>query len=307
MGTSEQRRAELGTFLRARRSQLDRAAVGLPQAGRRRITGLRREEVATLSAVSVTWYTWLEQGRDVNPSRQVLDALATTLRLSNTEHGYLLSLAGYTAAAATPRPAPQAPAHVQRLMDHLHGMPAYAITHDWSICGWNQAYQALYPNVASVAAQDRNLLWLVFTDPFVRRLLPDWEITSRHFLAEFRAEAGTRLGDPDCATLIQRLNTRSSEFAAGWSAHSVEGFASRRRAFLTPAGQLTFEHHRLAPADCKDIHLVIYMPADADTAQRLIRLQECHHNVQERGPIVRSYARRRLGPAGPDRSPSAGP
>src|SRR6185437_1917428 len=68
MGTSEQRRAELGTFLRARRSQLDRAAVGLPQAGRRRITGLRREEVATLSAVSVTWYTWLEQGRDVNPS-----------------------------------------------------------------------------------------------------------------------------------------------------------------------------------------------------------------------------------------------
>jgi transcriptional regulator with XRE-family HTH domain len=285
MSTSEQRRAELGAFLRARRSQLDRTAVGLPGGGRRRITGLRREEVATLSAVSVTWYTWLEQGRDVNPSRQVLDALATTLRLSNTEHDYLLSLAGYAAAAATPRPAPDVPAHVQRLMDHLHGMPAYAIAPDWSICGWNKAYEALYPNVGRVAAQDRNLLWLVFTDPFVRRLLPDWAITSSHFLAEFRAEAGARLGDPDCAALIQRLNTYSSEFATGWSAHSVEGFASRRRAFLTPAGQLTFEHHRLAPADFKDIHLVIYTPADDDTAQRLTQLQDCRHNVGERGRL----------------------
>ena len=275
MSRSEQWRAELGSFLRARRSQLDRAAVGLPEAGRRRITGLRREEVATLSAVSVTWYTWLEQGRDVNPSRQVLDALATALRLSNTEHDYLLSLAGYTAAAARPRPAPDAPAHVQRLMDHLQGMPAYAIAPDWSICGWNQAYEALYPNVAGVPAEDRNLLWLVFIDPFVRRLLPDWGITSSHFLAEFRAEAGTRLGDPDCAALVQRLNTHSSEFAVAWSAHSVEGFASRRRSFLTPAGELTFEHHRLAPADFKDIHLVIYTPADVDTPQRLAQLQDC--------------------------------
>jgi transcriptional regulator with XRE-family HTH domain len=279
MSAGQQRRTELGAFLRARRSHLDRAAVGLPEARRRRIPGLRREEVATLSAVSVTWYTWLEQGRDVNPSRQVLDALATTLRLSSTEHEYLLSLAGYslagyTPAVATPRPAPDAPAHVHRLMDHLQGMPAYAIAPDWSICGWNQAYEALYPNVARVRAQDRNLLWLVFTDPVVRRLLPDWDITSSHFLAEFRAEAGTRLGDPDCAALIQRLNAHSSEFAAGWSAHSVEGFASRRRAFLTPAGELTFEHHRLAPADCKDLHVVIYTPAGHDTTHRLAQLQD---------------------------------
>lgn len=286
MSTSQQRRTELGAFLRARRSQLDRAAVGLPEAGRRRITGLRREEVATLSAVSVTWYTWLEQGRDVNPSRQVLDALATTLRLSNTEHDYLLSLVGYTPAVATPRPAPDAPAHVQRLMAHLQGMPAYAIASDWSICGWNQAYKALYPNVARVPAQDRNLLWLVFTDPFVRRLLPDWEITSSHFLAEFRAEVGTRLGDPDCAALIQRLNTHSSEFAAGWSAHSVEGFASRRRAFLTPAGELIFEHHRLTPADFKDIHIVIYTPVDDDTAQRLAQLQDWQQRLRPSARIA---------------------
>jgi transcriptional regulator with XRE-family HTH domain len=271
---NEQRRTELGAFLRARRSQLDRAAVGLPETGRRRITGLRREEVATLSAVSLTWYTWLEQGREANPSRQVLDALAATLRLSSTEHHYLLSLAGYAPAVATPRPAPEAPAHVQRLMDHLRGMPAYAIAPDWSICGWNQAYQALYPTVARVPDQDRNLLWLVFTDPLVRRLLPDWEITSSHFLAEFRAEAGTRLGDPGCAALIQRLNTHSSEFAAGWRAHPVAGFASRRRTFRTPAGELIFEHHRLAPADFKDIHLVIYTPTDDDTVRRLAHLQD---------------------------------
>ena len=94
-------RDELAAFLRARRTQLDRTAVGLPDVGRRRTAGLRREEVAALSGVSVTWYTWLEQARDVHPSRQVLDALATTLHLSPTEHHYLLSVAGFAPGQVT--------------------------------------------------------------------------------------------------------------------------------------------------------------------------------------------------------------
>jgi transcriptional regulator with XRE-family HTH domain len=140
--------------------------------------------VAYLAGVSITWYTWLEQGRDITPSRQVLDALAQTLRLSAAEHVYVLSLAGYSAPQPSADPIPQTvPAHVQRLLDALADFPAYAIASDWTLTGWNTAYAALYPNVATVAAADRNLLWLLFTDPYLRTLMPDWEFTSLYNVA----------------------------------------------------------------------------------------------------------------------------
>lgn len=264
---------ELGAFLRARRARLVRAELGLPPVGRGRTTGLRREEVAYLSGVSVTWYTWLEQGREINPSRQVLDAIARTLRLSVVEHTYVLSLAGYSAPQPqTTRIAEAAPPHVQRLLDALVGFPAYAVAPDWQITGWNAAYAALYPNVATLPAQDRNLLWLVFTDPYVRDLLPDWEVTSRRFLAEFRAEAGPRLGE--FSHLVNRLLQASADFRAGWESHGIEGFTSRERLFHHPvAGDLHLEHHRLVPSDHPDLHLVIYTPVQTtDTPARLAHL-----------------------------------
>ncbi|MGH3938932.1 MAG: helix-turn-helix transcriptional regulator [Pseudonocardiaceae bacterium] len=266
-------RRELGDFLRAQRARLVRADHGLPPVGRSRTVGLRREEVAYLSGVSVTWYTWLEQGRDINPSRQVLDAIARTLRLSVAEHTYVLSLAGYSApppgAAAT---AQAAPAHVQRLLDALVGSPAYAVAPDWQIIGWNAAYAALYPPVATAPIEDRNLLWLVFTDPYVRGLLPDWELTCRRFLAEFRAEAGPRLGE--FSYLINRLLATSAVFRANWESHGIEGFTSRERLFHHPVvGDLHLEHHRLAPSDHPELHLVIYTPVPAtDTPTRLAHL-----------------------------------
>ncbi|MGH2970476.1 MAG: helix-turn-helix transcriptional regulator [Solirubrobacteraceae bacterium] len=266
-------RQELGDFFRARRTRLDRADLGLPPLGRRASSGLRREEVAYLSGVSVTWYTWLEQGRDINPSRQVLDALARTLRLSTAEHAYVLTLAGFS--GPPPAPAPQheeAPAHVQRLIDALESSPAYALEPDWQVVGWNAAYAALYPNVAEATAEDRNLLWLVFTDPYVRDLLPDWEVTSRRFLAEFRAEAGPRLGE--FAYLLDRLNAASEAFAEGWKRHDIEGFTSRERLFHHPVvGDLQLEHHRMVPSDHPELRVVIYTPVSGTpTADRLARL-----------------------------------
>ncbi|MDY6998155.1 MAG: helix-turn-helix transcriptional regulator, partial [Actinomycetota bacterium] len=199
-------RAELGAFLRARRGDLPRAAAGLPPLPRGRVTGLRREEVSALCGVSVTWYTWLEQGRAITPSRQVLDAVARALRLSDPEHHYLLGLAGYAPPhRGTDTGVEPAPAHIQRLLDELTGRPACALAADWAIAGWNAAYAALYPNVARVAAEDRNLLWLVFTDPSVRDLLDDWDVTSRRFLAEFRAQTAAAPGDGRVAALVARL------------------------------------------------------------------------------------------------------
>lgn len=264
-----QQRRELGSFLRRQRERLDRSTYGLPPAGRGRTTGLRREEVSYLSGVSVTWYTWLEQGRDIHPSRQVLDAVATALRLTDTEHDYVLSLVGLA-----PRPAVRAgavdvaPAHVQRFLDALDEHPAYALAPDWGIAGWNRAYERLYPGVATTTAEDRNLLWLVFTDPSVRSLLDDWDDTSRRFLAEFRAEAGPRLGDPRYRDLVARLSAASDDFRARWNEHGVSGFRSRERVFRHPAlGRLVFEHHQLRPSDETDLQLVVYV-ADAETRTR---------------------------------------
>ncbi|WP_437583667.1 helix-turn-helix transcriptional regulator [Paramicrobacterium sp. CJ85] len=271
-----QRRRELGGFLRARRTQLSRSEVGLPPRTRGGDLGLRREEVSYLSGVSVTWYTWLEQGRDINPSRQVVDAVARTLRLEASEHEYVLALLGYsTPLPQHASPVPHAPAHLHRLLDSWSD-PAFALAPDWGVLAWNDAYELLYPGIATVESENRNLLWLVFTDPYVRELLPDWEVTSRRFLSEFRAETGPRLGDPAHGLLVDRLREASAEFRAGWESRDVQRFTSRERQFRHPrVGLLHLEHHQLALSDHPEIHIVVYTPMpDTDAAERLARLGE---------------------------------
>jgi transcriptional regulator with XRE-family HTH domain len=267
--TQQARRAELGTFLRSRRQGLSRQDFGLPTPPRARGAGLRREEVSAFAGVSVTWYTWLEQGRDINASRQVLEALGRVLRLTTPETAYLLSLGGYA-----PRPPDDdvrvsdvAPPHTQRLLDGLP-FPAFAVAADWTIVGWNAAYAALYSRITTLDPADRNLLWVVFTDPHLRDMLPDWAHASRHFVAEFRAESGARLGSAAHSALISRLSEASSEFRDQWRDLTVEGFTSRRRRFVHPtAGVLDFEQHRLVPSDHPDLHIVAYVPEQgSDTA-----------------------------------------
>lgn len=258
-GTPEQR-AELARFLRARRLQVDRAEVGLPNGRGGKAVGVSREEVAVMSGISVTWYTWLEQARAINPSRQVLDALAHVLGLSDPEHTYMLGLTGYAPNVSIDHaPEKVAPPHLQRLLDGMPDFPAYAVAPDWTIVGWNQAYEKLYPRIAVVSPEQRNLLRLVFTDPTIRKLLGDWATDSRHFVAEFRAEAGTRLGEPAYLKLVQDLRTESPEFAAMWADYEIERFASRERRFHHPEmGETLYEHHRLLPSDNPGLHVVIY-------------------------------------------------
>lgn len=261
-------RAELGEFLRRKRTGLQRAEFDLPPIGRARTPGLRREDIAFLSGVSVTWYTWLEQGRDINPSRQVIDALAINLRLSHAEHDYVLGLAGFTPAV---RPEPLAPApvppHLQHLLDALDPAPAFAVTSHWDIAAWNRSYAQLFPGVETAPPQERNLLVFVFTDNYVRAMLPDWERTSRQFLAEYRAEGGGRLGGEDHVRLLAHLRHRSPEFVAAWDAHEIERFTSRTRTFHHPVdGVRTFEQVKLTPADVTDLSVIAYLPLAATPA-----------------------------------------
>ena len=282
MGDAHQPRAELGDFLRRRRQQTDPASVGLIRAGSRRTPGLRREEVSLLSGVSVTWYTWLEQGRDISPSAQVIDALARTLRLSDAEHEYALRLAGHRQRPPSYCDGERLPPHGQRLLDALGDSPAYAITPAWYIVGWNAAYESFYPGIATVPDADRNLLWLVFTDDRVRTMLPNWEVDSRCFLAQFRAEAGAWVHQPPVSELLVRLRAASADFRAGWAAHDVEQFTSRQRRFVHPLqGELLLEHHRLDLSDPPGLHVVVYTAVPGGgTGAKLARLRAGSSDVR---------------------------
>ncbi|HLT68050.1 MAG TPA: helix-turn-helix transcriptional regulator [Microbacterium sp.] len=251
------RRQELGEFLAARRRSASRSELGLPPHARRGDAGLSREDVATLSGVSASWYTWLEQGRDINVSHQVLNAVSRVLRLSDDEAAYVAGLAEPGAGPVTPRE--DAPGHLQRLVDALD-FPAFIVTTDWAIVGWNSAYEWLYPRIASLDPRDRNLLWLVYTDPQLREMLPDWEQDSRRFLAEFRAEAGVRLAGPRHSAVVERLRASNADFERHWSELGVSRFSSRRRTFRhRDEGLIEFEHHRLVPSDATDLHVVMYV------------------------------------------------
>jgi transcriptional regulator with XRE-family HTH domain len=261
-------------FLRVRRTQLVRADLGLPEVGRRR-AGLRREEVAHLSGVSLTWYTWLEQGREITPSRQVLDAIAGTLRLSDPEHAYVLALAGYSARelAADPSP-PTVPAHVRRLLEALSDLPAYVLTPNWEIMGWTPAFAACYPSIPAASEGDRNLLWLAFTDPYLREQQVDWQLHCSRYLAEFRAEVGPRLDEPPLVRLVERLREASELFRTLWENHDIEGFASTERTYRHPiAGDLQFEQHRMTISDHSNLHVVVCTPVPGTgTAERVRQL-----------------------------------
>jgi transcriptional regulator with XRE-family HTH domain len=278
MSSGFQHRRQLAEFLKARRRQLTPEELGLPPVGRR-ASGLRREEVAVISGVSVSWYTWLEQGRNVTPSREVLDALGRALRLSMAEQIYLRSLAGYSSSWPVEDAVSLAGlADVQGLLDALGDFPAYAVGPDWHILYWNAAFSALYPNMAVVSESDRNLLWLLFADPYVREMWPDWGDAVQRCLGEFRAEIGARLHEPAISRLVGRLLVASEAFRVGWENHDVRGFTSRERTFRHPlVGDLRLLQNRLVLADHPDLHIVIFKPVPAtETAARLRQMVEAH-------------------------------
>jgi transcription regulator MmyB-like protein len=209
------------------------------------------------------------------PSRQVLDAIARTLRLSAIERAYVLTLAGYSATPVGFDLASSAmPAHIYRLLDAFGTLPAYVMTPDRTFLAWTPEFAAVYPNVATVPDEDRNLLWLVFTDPYLHDLQGDWTLHAARHLAEFRAEAGPHLSEPPFARLIGRLLESSEYFHVTWENHDVRGFTSRERIYHHPVvGDLHLELHRTTLSDDPHLHMVVYTPVPGtDTSVRLREL-----------------------------------
>jgi transcriptional regulator with XRE-family HTH domain len=272
MPAASDHRKELAEFLRGRRETLRPDQVGLPVGRGRRTPGLRREEVAMLAGVSLTWYTWLEQGRRINASRDVLLAIGRALRLDDAGQEHLLSLTEPgTAGIDVPSTAPTA---LERLIGALMPAPAYVLGPRWEFLAWNDAQERLYPRIVELEPPRRNLLWVLFADPATRELIVDWDIHARQALAEFRSATSSVRHDEALRELIVLLRDESVDFDRWWPEHDVSGFETRLRRFRHPtAGELTFEYQQLAPVEWPGLRVVaqLAVPGDDSAARLAVR------------------------------------
>jgi transcriptional regulator with XRE-family HTH domain len=257
---SPQRRV-LGDFLRARRETISPAVLGLAEGTRRRTPGLRREEVATLAGLSTTWYTWLEQGRDVSVSPLGLARIATTLRLDRAARAYLFDLAGRRDPAPETDFSDVLPPALPACLAAI-ATPAYVLDRPWNFCDWNAAAATLFAGALAKRDPAPNLLRFVFLDPAARTLLPDWPTRARRVLAEFRADCAAHLEDPPVARLLADLRRDSTDFARLWALHSVTGREGGARMFAHPTlGALRYDQTAFAVVGRTDLTLVVLTQA----------------------------------------------
>jgi transcriptional regulator with XRE-family HTH domain len=246
--TAEQRRL-LGAFLRARRERLTPAEARiLGGSARRRTPGLRREEVAQLCGLSPTWYTWLEQGRDVSVSPNALARVAEALRLTAAERAYLFELTRKRDPEAAKDGGLDAlPASLTSALNAITE-PAYILDRNWLACGWNAPAERLFTRWL-VGGLERNLLRYVFLDASAREFICDWEDRARRLVAEFRADTVGRADDDAVTALVEDLCRASPRFAAFWNDHRVLTREGGVREFKHPeAGALRYEQITFVPA-----------------------------------------------------------
>lgn len=271
-GRAQLRRAELADFLRNRRAALQPDDVGLPNGGRRRTPGLRREEVAQLAGVGATWYTWLEQGRDVRASREVLFALAGALRMTPAERAHLVMLGRGEEVPACRAPSERVSATLRRTLDGLAHQPAFVLGRRWDYLAYNRAAKIVLGDLDAVPRQARNHIWLTFMDPLRREMFTDWERSMRFVVAKFRADGARHIGDPAFEELIAALRNASPEFCRAWKRHEVARGSGGRKELLHPVGgRMVFDHVILHPSEEPDQRLIIYSPVD-ETREQVARL-----------------------------------
>lgn len=261
----DNRRKELGDFLQVIRLRSQPEEFGFPAGSRRRTRGLRREEMAQIVGISPTWYTWAEQGREVNLSAEVLDRLASNLRLTRSERAYLFEIAGRRDAHASEPEADAAPSALVALLPSI-AAPAYVMGRYWDMLAWNAAaaelFQGWLDQARAPGDPQPNMLRFVFLMPQTRQFLADWETRARRITAEFRADTRARLDDPMLRKLIDELLQASPDFALFWKQHDVLERQGGRRDFIHPQrGPISLEQITLHPVEHEHIKLVMLKPA----------------------------------------------
>jgi transcriptional regulator with XRE-family HTH domain len=247
-------------FLRRCRARIKPADVGLPQAQRTRTEGLRREDVAALSGVSASWYTWLEQGRKMRVSDDVLERLCQTLRLSEDERTYLFCLVQNRVPQVHDEAREEAPPDIVRMIDALN-IPAIAMNLRWDVLAWNPLNSAIYRDYANIPVTERNLLEILFTRPVQHMTPAQLETTAQRLVARLRFDYSRSPNDPKFEALVQRLSTRSPLFARIWRTPEFTLRAFGQHIFTHARyGKLAFEHTSTVPDGHPNLRIVICTP-----------------------------------------------
>jgi len=256
--SSTRRRHALGAFVRAARARVTPQMAGLPEGVRRRTPGLRREEVAQLCGISVTWYTWVEQGREVSVSPAVWARIAGVLQLARAERAYLFELAECADPQHARDAGHEAPGFLPECV-HAITAPAYVLDRLWNVLVYNEPMRVLFDDWPVREVQP-NLLRYIFLDQAARQLVVDWEQRARRVVAEFRADAGAHVDEPDVLMLIDELNRESDVFAHWWTRHAVVEREGGLREFQHPrAGRLAYQQTTFRLATHPDLKLVILL------------------------------------------------
>jgi transcriptional regulator with XRE-family HTH domain len=274
---SSRRRDELAAFLKACRGRITPEAVGLPPGPRRRTPGLRREEVAQLAGVGVTWYTWLEQGRPINASEQVIEAIARTLRLDGAEREHLYRLAEL--AVTCTRTTSSLPDQVEQVLAAMNPLPASVINARWDVLAANDTYSTIFPGVfprpGQPEAYPRNVLWCSFTTPDCCNPYVNREDDQPRIVALLRANYGQHVGEPSWERFIADLSAASPRFAQLWQRQEVAASGSMVKRFRhASAGELVMTSTSFAVLSTPGARMVTYVPADDVTRERIAWLRE---------------------------------
>jgi transcriptional regulator with XRE-family HTH domain len=270
----EKRRKALGDFLRTRRHRLAPTSVGLPKGTRRRTPGLRREEVAQLAGVSVTWYTWLEQGREITVSEQVLQSIAVALELGPSESKHLFRLARKQVPVSQLSVREKVWPALQTVVDNLRNSPAWAIDNRWNILVWNQAACEVFGDFGAMPLEERNILRFVFTNESLHQRLADPETFVRSMLATFRATCSRYVGEPWFVQLVEDLKVRSPEFQKWWPRHEVRETPLQHIKLDHPkAGLLELDNISFQVMNDPEVRICVYAATlGSETADRIEQL-----------------------------------
>jgi transcriptional regulator with XRE-family HTH domain len=276
----ETQRRQLIDFLKSCRARLSPAEVGLPDTSRRRTPGLRREDVAAIAGVSVTWYTWLEQGRDIHVSADVLERICATLRMSPDERQYLFALVHHRPAPPITTGDEQVSPSLLRMLKGI-AVPALVMTSRWDVIAWNDLTK-IFRDYDKLRPEKRNLLRiLLIEDETYQRDAAQYEAMARRVLSKFRVDYSQTPNNAAFDELIAEMAAQSSIFRQLWNSPEVMS-RSEGVGHYPHLGGVSFEHSSYVPEGCPTLRLVIYVPHDEQSARKIAAWRSVPAGTQER-------------------------
>ncbi|MGE8207322.1 helix-turn-helix transcriptional regulator [Heyndrickxia sp. NPDC080065] len=267
------RNKQLGEFLKTRRARINPEMVGLPSGARRRTAGLRREEVAQLAGISVDWYTWLEQGRNIHVSTQVLEDIARVLQLSSSEKRHMFLLAEQAIPLENIENKYQISPSLQYFLDYQNPSPAYVTNSRWDFVAWNEAACKVFGDYNKMSELERNSVWRIFTSSYMMKLLDRWEEHAQRRLAQFRASYGKYIDDPWWNEMIEKLSKKSEKFREWWPRYEVMSAPEGKKILHHPqVGELILDHISFQVSDSPDLLVTVHLAKTKKTFEKLQNL-----------------------------------